>query len=103
MLYCFTLECLYFLFRIIIAMIRLVQEVLLKFCCSCIACLETTLLLLLLLLPGILISSSQAYTCYYCYSALDVDCDNPSSSTDTCRGDFCYKSQAETAGRCRMH
>jgi len=55
-------------------------------------------MLSMLLLLGLFIPASQAYTCYYCSSLTNDNCDDPTSSTQTCQGDVCVKADYEVNG-----
>jgi len=53
-------------------------------------------MLLTLVMLAIFIHSSHAYSCYSCSSIVNSDCVTPSNTTDTCKGDSCYKSKIES-------
>lgn len=59
---------------------------------------EMMLMLLTLVMLAIFIPSSQAYRCYSCSSILDSNCITPTTATDTCTGDSCFKLKSESAG-----
>ena len=61
-------------------------------------CEEMGKMMLMLLILGLFIPASQAYTCYYCTSLINDNCDDPTSSTRTCTGDVCLKAHYEVNG-----